>query len=62
LAAFFTVLYNLHWRLYFDYLHDCLGIITTFFVMILVFGGIYSQVMRRYVNLDWQTKKMLKLK
>lgn len=61
LAGTIIVLSWLDWAFYFDHWHNVAGILFMVLCQILVLGGVYTLVMRRYVNFDWQTKKMFSL-
>jgi hypothetical protein len=61
LASLIIVLKYLGWAFYFDHWHNVAGIVFGVLCLLLVLGGIAALVTKRYIDFDWQTKRMLQL-
>lgn len=62
MAGFIIVMNWLGWAFYFDNLHNFAGIVFSFLTILLVLGGVTLLTMYKAVNLDWQTKTLLRIK
>jgi len=60
-ASTIIVLKWLVWAFYLDHWHNVAGIIFMVLCQFLVFGGVFALTLKRGVNMDWKTKKMLGL-
>lgn len=61
-AGFIIVMNWLGWAFYFDNIHNFAGIVFSFLTILLVLGGVTLLTMYKAVNLDWQTKTLLRIK
>lgn len=61
LASTIIVLDWLGWAFYFDHWHNVAGIIFMVLCQFLVIGGVFALTLKRGLNMDWNTKRMLRL-
>lgn len=61
LAGIIIVLKWLQWAFYFDHWHNVAGILFMGLCELLVLGGIFAILLRRFVNMEWKTHLLLKL-
>lgn len=60
-ASTIIVLKWLDWSFYFDHWHNVAGILFMVLCQMLVLGDVFALIMRKLVNFDWKTQKLLRL-
>lgn len=55
IAATVIILEHMGYKFYLDHWHNCLGIIFVILCSFLIMGGITSLLLRKVVNMDWNT-------
>jgi hypothetical protein len=61
IVGFFIILREAHWTLIIKAWHNITGVIFFFLCILLCLGGCYALYLRRYANMDWKTKAMLRM-
>ena len=61
ITALLVILHYVGYKLHFDTVHTGSGIITVVLCLMLILGGIFGLLNRRFVNNDWKTKSMLRV-
>ena len=61
LASTIIVLKWLDWAFYFDHYHNVIGIVFMVLCQLLVMGGVFALVLRKYFAFEWKTKLLLKM-